>query len=108
MLLAAPVGATEVFSLATGIVTIYSPYFYPTLFYPLPLTPLSSHVFLVFTFGDGGYVFLIAKAFWNPRHSRGFSFYKKIEPRPYGLGSIFVSTANTFLTTKSVRICAFW
>lgn len=60
MLLAAPVGTTEVLSLATGIVTIYSPYFYPTLFYLLPLTSLSSHVFLVFSFRDRGYVFLIA------------------------------------------------
>ncbi len=33
---------------------------------------------------------------------------KEIEPRPYDLGSISSFTANTFFTTKRVRICAFW
>ena len=34
--------------------------------------------------------------------------WKRVAPRPYDLGATLVSDANTFLTTKSVRICAFW
>ena len=46
------------------------------------LLSVTSHPSLIprfscFHFWGRGYVFLIAKAFWNPRHSRGFSFYNK-------------------------------
>ena len=33
---------------------------------------------------------------------------KEIAPRPYDLGAISSVTANTFFTTKRVRICALW
>ena len=36
------------------------------------------------------------------------SLVKRIAPRPYDLGAISSFTANTFLTTKRVRICVFW
>ena len=31
-----------------------------------------------------------------------------MEPKPYSFGSISAVNANTFFTTKSVRVCALW
>ena len=37
-----------------------------------------------------------------------FAVNEEIAPRPYDLGAISAFTANTFLTTKRIRICALW